>query len=310
MSAAWVRLFGPVVVAALLASWPGRAEATVRVVATTGDLGALVAAVGGEAVRVDVLAAPTEDPHFVDPRPSFVVTLSRADLLVVNGAELEVGWLPPVLAQSRNAAIASGARGYLDAAATVQLLQVPAGGVDRSMGDVHSAGNPHFSCDARRGVDVGVAIASRLAELDPGNAAIYAANAARLSTSLTALAESQRARFAALSPAQRQVVSYHESLTYLFDWLGLTQVATVEPRPGVPPSPARVAEVLGVVRDTGARVLVQEEYYPTNDSRQIAQLAGASLVVLESQTRFSAGQTYEQHVRAMTDALFAALSGP
>lgn len=287
---------------------PGQALAKVKVAATLPSLAAIAAEVGGPHVEVRALASPHQDPHAVDPRPSLVVELARADLLLVNGLSLEAPWLDPIVLQSRNARIAKGSAGYFDASTVVDRFGVPSGPVDRSMGDIHPGGNPHFLFDPRQGARVVEAIAQRLAALDEKNAAQYAERGAALAARLRAYAEEERARFARLPAEKRKVVSYHESLVYLYDWLGLERVATVEPRPGIPPDPGHVARVLKTMKAAKATVVVQEAYYPTSTSSTLARLAGGTLVSLEGGTRFQDGQRYLDHLKHNTEALHAALS--
>jgi len=285
------------------------ARAQVRVVATLADLGALAAAVGGDRVQVTTLARATEDPHYVDPRPSHLLPLSRADLVIFNGLELEIGWLPPLLVNARNASIQPGGLGYLDASTLVtEKLNVPAGRIDRAQGDIHPGGNPHFTHDPRRAAEIALGIAARLAVLDEAHAATYRANGERVAAELRAFAREARARFDALPPDRRQVVVYHDSWVYLVDWLGLEQVATIEERPGIRPSPGHVSRVLSLMRQSGARVILQERFYPRRTSETLARLAGAHLLLLPGGAAELGGEGYLAHVRANADALLQALS--
>ncbi|MCB9730907.1 MAG: zinc ABC transporter substrate-binding protein [Deltaproteobacteria bacterium] len=292
--------------AAALAAGP--AHATLRVVATLPDLAAIASEVGGDKVQVTALADPAEDPHYVDPKPSLLIPLSRADLLIVNGLELEVGWLPPLQASARNAAIRTGGPGYLDASVGVRLMEVPQTRIDRSQGDIHPGGNPHYMHDPRAAIVVAKAIAARLATLDPPNASFYAERAQAFVREAQAVVDAERARFAALPSAKRRVIGYHRSLTYLEDWLGLTEEATIEPLPGIAPSPGHVAEVLATMRETGARVIVQEEYYRRNTSETLARMARSEMVILHGGTRFAKGERYLDHIRHTAQEIHDALS--
>ena len=282
--------------------------APLKVVATLPSLAALAAEVGGPLVQVEALSSPRQDPHYVDARPSLILQLNRADMLVQNGLELEVGWLPPLLLQARNPKISPGAPGFFDASQHVHLLQVPLGAVSRRQGDIHPGGNPHFLFDPRAAASIAEALGQRLAEVDAAHAETYRNNAAVLVKRLRALAAEEAAKFAALPAAKRRLCVYHESLVYVLDWLGLQEVATVEPRPGIPPDPQHVAAVLQTMRGGGVHVLAQEEFYPQNTSKTLAELAKARLVVLPGGTRFSEGQHYADHARALADTLFAAFS--
>jgi zinc/manganese transport system substrate-binding protein len=285
------------------------AQAKVKVTATLPDLAAIAMAVGGDEVEVTSLASPKIDPHYVDPRPSLVIQLARADLLILNGLELEASWLDPLLTQSRNARIQSGAPGYLDASTLVELMQVPGRRIDRSMGDLHPGGNPHFTFDPRRGASIAVGVGERLAAIDPSKAETYRTRANAYAGKLLALASEQAARFRALPDDKRRVVAYHRSLAYLEDWLGLEEVITVEPKPGIPPDPGHVARVLKTMKAKSVNVIVQESYYPANTSRTLAKLTKGHLVVLDGGTELAKGDTYEARVRRLADSLFGAIDG-
>lgn len=282
--------------------------APLQVVATLPSLGAIAREVGGPLVQVEALASPRQDPHYVDARPSMILSLSKADLLVINGLELEIGWLPGLLRQSRNPKVQPGGAGHLDASTAVERLQVPAGPVDRSHGDIHPGGNPHYLYDPRQGARVALAVGVALGRLDPPNQATYQKNAQALAARLNALAAEQAQKLAQLPVGKRQVAVYHDSLPYLLRWLGIKQVATLEPRPGIPPSPSHVAQVLQVLRSTGARVLVQEEFYPRNTAQTLASMAKGTVVTLPGGTRLADGQGYVDHVRSLAQGLYDALA--
>lgn len=283
---------------------PARAE--IQIVTTLPDLAALAREVGGAHVHVTALTPPGQDPHYTDPRPNLILPLARADLLIVNGLELEVGWLPPLQVAARNARIQTGAEGYFDASTVVTRLAIPHGPIDRAMGDIHPGGNPHYTFDPRAARPITAAIATHLARLDPKNATHYQARARAYDDRLATFAAAQTARFASLPPARRRVITYHPSLTYLLDWLTLTQAITLEPRPGIAPTPAHVARVLEVIRREGIRVIVQESYYPRKTSDTLARLAGAEVIVLPGGT--PDGTDYLTHLTHISDALHAALA--
>jgi zinc/manganese transport system substrate-binding protein len=284
---------------------PASALAKVKVVATLPDLAAVAREVGGPDADVDVLAYPSQDPHFVDARPHLVIKLNRANLLVLAGLQLETGWLPTLLTGARNGRIQVGSTGYLDASTVVPLKQVPAGQIDRSMGDIHPGGNPHYMADPRNGARVAGAIAQRLSALDPSHAAAYQARARAFQAQANALGAAQAKRFATLAAPRRQVVTYHQSLIYLLEWLGLKQVTTIEPKPGIPPAPQHVASVLGQMRASGVEVVAQEEYFPTAAGRLLAEKAKARLVVLPGGTDFEKGESYLAYVQGLADKLWA-----
>ncbi|MCO4762086.1 MAG: zinc ABC transporter substrate-binding protein [Myxococcales bacterium] len=278
----------------------------VKVVTTLSDLAALAKAVGGADVQVTALVPANADAHYIDARPNLMLPLSRADLVIVNGLQLEVGWLPPLLRNSRNGKVQRGAPGYLNASAQVKRLQVPVGKVSRSMGDVHPGGNPHFTHDPRAAIQIVQAIAKRLAKLDPPRAAAYQRRAQQWTKQATAFVAAQQARFAKIPAKSRQVVAYHQSLVYLFDWLHLRQVTTVEPRPGIPPNPGHTAKVLTTMRSLGARIIVTEPYYPNKVSKTLARLAKGAVVTIPGGTRFP-NERYLQRAERAADAIHAAL---
>lgn len=291
------------IVATLLAP---AAHARLRVVATLPSLASLARDVGGTDVEVDVLAAPTEDPHYVDPKPSLILKLNQADMLVLNGLELEGGWLPKLQVQARNPRVAPGGPGVFDASTVVSLLEVPTS-LDRAQGDIHRGGNPHFLFDPRAAEKVALALAERMAALDPSLADAVRGRAKIVVEQLEQIAQKARARADALSPERRRVVAYHRSLPYLVAWLGLEQVATVEPKPGIPPDPGHVAAVLQTMKRTQAKCLLQEEFYPQNTAKTLAQLTGAKLVVLPGNARFSQGESYAKHIQAVAEEVLRAL---
>ena len=214
------------------------------------------------------------------------------------------------MVNARNAAIQPGAAGHLDASTLIQKLGVIAGRVDRSRGDVHPGGNPHYLYDPRAGRQVALALGERMARLDAAGAAGFRSRARDLADALRRLAQEGAARARALPPARRRVVAYHDSLAYLHDWLNLEQVATVEPKPGVQPTPSHVTKVLQAMRGgaDAPRVVLQEEFYPRKTSDTLARLAGAEVVILPGGARFAAGETYLDRVRRTEEVIHAALA--
>lgn len=303
-----MQLMNRLVTLALL--FAGTASANVSVTATLPSLGAIVKEVGGEFVDVEVLAAPTQDPHFVDAKPNLVLRLNKAKLVVQNGLELENAWLKPLLLQARNPDILPGTNGFFDASQVVHLLGVPAGKIDRSMGDIHPGGNPHYLFDPRAAAAIATALGSKLAVVDPEHADAYKKRATDFASKCQVFAAEQTARFAKVDATKRKVVSYHDSLGYLYDWLQLTQVATLEPKPGVPPDPGHVAQVLQIMKQQHVAVIVGEEFYPSTTSKQLASIAHAQVVVLPGGARFSEGQGYLAHLQVIADGLAKALGAP
>lgn len=296
------------VVAALVVA--SGAHAKVAVTATLPSLGAIARDVGGDNVEVDVLAAATQDPHFVDAKPSLVLRLNKAKVLLQNGLQLEQSWLQPLITQARNPDILPGASGSFDASQFVHLLGTTTGKIDRSMGDIHPGGNPHYLFDPRAAAAIAVALGNKLAVVDAEHADFYKKNAADVAAKYTTFATEQTARFSKVPAEKRKVVAYHESLGYLFDWLQLTQVATLEPKPGVPPDPGHVAKVLQVMKQQQTGVVIGEEFYPSSTSKTLVGMTKGQLIVLPGGARFAENQTYLAHMKTIADSLAAAVGAP
>ena len=282
------------------------AHAGLKVVTTTPDLAALVAEVGGKEVSVKAMSTANENPHYVDPRPSLVVSLAQADLLLLNGLELEVGWLPPLLVNARNRSIQLGNRGYFDASKHVRLLEVRFD-TDRAMGDIHPGGNPHFLFAPEGAAALAIALGEKLAELDPEHARDFRANAKRVADELRSFEQEQRDRFAKLAPEKRRVVTYHRSLIYLLEWLEIDRPINVEPIPGVSPSPSHVARVLATMRSKSIGTIIQERFYPSKTSRTLAQLAKAQVLLIDGGTNFQSGERFIDRLRKLTEEIYVAL---
>jgi zinc/manganese transport system substrate-binding protein len=279
------------------------ASAEVNVVATVPTLATVAREIVGEHGKVTSLSVHTQDPHFVDARPNLALALARADLLLLTGIDLEIGWLPTLLVGSRNSKIQAGSTGYLDCSRHVRLLQVPTTAVDRSMGDIHPGGNPHYHVDPRAMRSLAPVLAERLGQLDPEHASVYTANAQHFVATLDQQIPQWEARAASLKGAK--VIDFHRSWPYAADWLGFQIVEDIEPKPGIPPTPKHILHVLEVARAQQVKVILQESWFPSTVSQTVADQAGAKLVVLDAQADFQGGQTYVQHV----DELVGALTG-
>jgi zinc/manganese transport system substrate-binding protein len=285
----------------LLLATPSRAAAGLRVVTTVPDLAAIAKEVGGEHVQVQSMATHTQDPHFVDAKPNLALALSRADLLLLVGLELEVGWLPNLLTGARNAAIQPGAAGHLDCSQFVAVQEATSAPVDRSQGDIHPRGNPHYLYDPRSAAAVAQGVALRMAQLDPANAAHFQQAAQGFAVRMATAIGAWRERLARLRGAP--VITYHRSWSYLAEWLGLHVVLEIEPKPGIPPSPAHIARVLDTATGGEVLMILQESYAPRRTPRMIADRAGLPLVLLPPATAFTAGQSYREHLDEVVDAL-------
>ncbi|MEK7402148.1 MAG: metal ABC transporter substrate-binding protein [Gemmatimonadota bacterium] len=276
-----------------------------RVVATTADLASIAREIGGDAVDVVALAKPTEDPHFVDAKPSHIVTLNRADVLLDGGAELELGWLPPLLESSRNARIAAGAAGRLSASHLVKMLEVPST-FDRSMGDVHSQGNPHFLIDPLNAKLVAAAMAERFAAIDAPSSALYKTNLATFNATLDArLAVWQRQ----MEPHRgAKIVTYHKDFVYLANRFNLEVVETLEPKPGIAPSAAHLAKVIEAMKATSTRVILVQPYQNRRTAETVARQAGAVVLDISQQPGgHQNARTYFDMMDYMISTLAAAL---
>ena len=262
-----------IVLALLLGGAP--AHAAIRVVTTTPEYGAIASAVGGDKVSVSVLAKPTEDPHFVDAKPSHIVTLNRADMLIEGGADLEVGWLPPLLEGARNPKIAAGAPGHVRASEGIQLLDVPAV-LDRSQGDIHAAGNPHFMMDPVAAGKVAQHIAEALCAIDAGSCAAYKSAGEAFQSKLQGkLAEWQ----AALAPFKgTAIVTYHPTWKYFAARFGLVSELYLEPKPGIPPSPPHLAEVIQKMTAGKIHVILVEPFQSRKTAEAVADKTGGLVV--------------------------------
>lgn len=260
-----------------IAATGSSASAQIRVVATTPDLASVAREIGGEKVSVVALAKPTEDPHYVDAKPSHIVTLNRADALIEGGAELELGWLPPLLENSRNARISAGAPGRIVASDGVKMLEIPTS-FDRSKGDVHSLGNPHFMIDPVTVRIIARNIADHFSQIDPKNSATYSGNLVRFNTRLDAKYADWRKQLAPYRGAK--IVTYHKDFLYLAERFGLTIVDELEPKPGIAPSPAHLAQVIGKMKATNARVILVQPYQNRRTAETVARQTGA--VVLDA----------------------------
>lgn len=292
---------------ALLGALLGRdAHAELKVVATTPSLAAIAREVGGSAVSVTSLSVSTQDPHFVDARPNLALALNKADALLVQGLDLEIGWLPTLQAGARNAKILNGGEGFLDCSSAVTVLEAPAGQVSRAQGDIHPGGNPHYLVDPRNGGKVARLVAARFAKLDPAHAAEYNKNAADLDKAAGELAQKLVTKFGALDAAKRRVVVYHRSWIYLETFLTLVEIGAIEPKPGIPPDPAHVAKTMALMKTMGVKAILQEEYYPQTTSKLLADKTGAALVVTPGGARDD--ERYLDFVKKIADSTFAALS--
>jgi zinc/manganese transport system substrate-binding protein len=257
----------------------GSAQAApLKVVTTISDLASLTREVGGDRVDVTSMARGYQDSHFVEPKPSFLLLLRKADLLVVVGLELEIGWLPPLLDQSRNGRIQAGGPGYLDVSSGVEILDRPTGVINRSMGDVHPLGNPHFWLDPANAVRIAIQIEQKLAALQPADAPYFAQ---RLNAFKVRINDANKRWMAMIAPYRgAKIVTYHNSWPNFAKHFGLNVVGYVEPKPGVPPSPSHTFELINLMKAQRVKVIGMEPYFDIKTPQSIASRTGAKVVIL------------------------------
>jgi len=256
---------------------PGRAAAKkLNVVTTTTDLAALAQEVGGDKITVEAMAKGYQDPHFVEAKPSFLLKLRQADLLIVVGLQLEIGWLPPLISQSGNSRIQVGANGYLDASQFAEILEIPQGSITRAMGDVHPLGNPHYWLDPDNGRRVAKGIVSKLAEMDPEDGGYFQQRFQDFDRRLT---EADKKWLADMKPYRgRKVVTYHNSLPNFAKHFGLNVVGFVEPRPGIPPTPSHTLDLIAMMKRDNVKIIMVEPYFDRKTPDSIARETGGVVV--------------------------------
>ena len=257
---------------------PAPAWAALKVIATTSDLASLAAEVGGDKISVESLARGYQDPHFVEAKPSFVLKLHAADLLIVVGRELEIGWLPPLITQARNPKIQPGADGYFDASLTAKILEIPTGQITRAMGDVHPLGNPHYWLDPDNGKRIAKGVQKKLAAMDSANAAYYAEREEDFERRVSAADKGWQAQLAPYKGTR--IVTYHRSWPNFADHFGLDVMGYVEPRPGIPPSPSHTIELIKAMKEQNVKIILVEPYFDAKTPNSIARETGAKVLVL------------------------------
>jgi zinc/manganese transport system substrate-binding protein len=294
----------PIVAFLALLSVSVASSAKLNVVTTLPDYAALAREVGGANVDVTAMAKATEDPHFVDARPSLVVKLRSADVLIEGGAELETGWLPPLLQSARNAKIAPGAPGRIIASTGIRLMNIPAN-ASRAEGDVHAAGNPHFAIDPIIAKAIAQNIAQTFARLDAANAAAYQANYKAFEQKVNAKLQEWGA--AMLPYKGQKVAAYHDSWVYFAHRFGLEIDTFLEPKPGIPPSPSHLAAVITKIKADKIRAILVEPFQNRKIAEKVASSTGAKVV---DGGHFPAeGESYIAHLDAVVSRVAAALKG-
>src|SRR5713101_2365463 len=254
------------------------AASKLNVVTATTDLAALAQEVGGDHIDVESIARGYQDPHFVEAKPSFLLKLRRADLLVVIGLQLEIGWLPPLITQSGNPKIQVSAPGYLDASQFAEILEIPTTAVTRAMGDVHPLGNPHYWLDPQNGLRIARGIQQKLSEMRPDDAAYFEQRFQAFSQRLQQAEQRWDEQMKALRG--RKVVTYHRSWPNFAKRFGLDVVGYVEPRPGIPPSPGHTIELIKMMKREKLKVIIVEPYFDLKTPNSIAEQTGGKVIVL------------------------------
>src|SRR6266446_4882622 len=255
-----------------------RADSKLHIMTATTDLASLAQEVGGDRVDVESIARGYQDPHFVEAKPSFLLKLRHADLLIVVGLELEIGWLPPLISQSTNPKIQVGAPGYFDASRFAKILEIPTGQVTRAEGDVHPLGNPHYWLDPENGLRISKGIQNKLSEMRPNDAAYFAQRYDSFEQRLKQADEKWLAEMKTY--AGRKIVTYHRSWPNFAEHFHLDVVGYVEPRPGIPPSPQHTVELIGQMKRDGVKVILVEPYFDLKTPNAIARDTGAQVLVL------------------------------
>jgi len=277
--------------------------AELKVVTTTSDLASIAKEIGGSLIKVDALVKGFQDPHYIQPKPSFMVKMNRADLLIYQGLELEIGWLPTLIDGSRNPTIRLGQTGHLDASIGIPKLEVPAGEADRSMGDIHPYGNPHYHLDPENGFIIAQSIFNKLSELDSANAAQYQINLDHFRKRLKEKIKQWKSRMDKYRGAQ--VVSYHNLWSYFTNRFELIVLDTVEEKPGVPPTTKHLAKLTNKMNRGKVKLVVQATYYKSEFSNRVAAKTEGTVLTLPA---FVGGTPEAKDYFALFDIIIAELS--
>jgi ABC-type Zn uptake system ZnuABC Zn-binding protein ZnuA len=264
--------------ATLLTAPAAFAQSTLNVITTTEDLASIAKEVGGDRIRVESMARGYQDPHFVEAKPSFILKMQRADLLIVVGRQLENAWLTPLITQSRNAKLQPGGSGYLDASTTASILEIPTGELTRAMGDVHPLGNPHYWLDPENGKRIAKAMADKFAQLRPNDRAYFDGRLADFTARLDA---GEKRWLAQMAPYKgTKVVTYHRSFPNFAERFGLVIVGYVEPRPGIPPTPQHTLDLINEMKRQNIKLVLVEPYFDLKTPNAIGRETGAQVLVL------------------------------
>src|SRR5712692_6819110 len=264
--------------AVLAVSTIASAAGKINVITATQDLAAIGADIGGDRITIEAIAKGYQDPHFVEPKPSFLIKLQKADLLVLVGLQLEIGWLPPLITQSGNSKIQPGNSGYVDMSQFCEILEIPTTQVTRAMGDVHPLGNPHYWLNSENGRRIAKAYQTKLSEMRPADAAYFAQRYADFDKRLTESVKRWDAQMATYR--SRKVVTYHRSWPNFCERFGLNVIDYVEPKPGIPPTPSHTLEVINTMKRENIKLILVEPYFDLRTPNSIAQAVGGQVLVL------------------------------
>ena len=282
------------------------AYAKLRVVAALPDVADITRQIGGDRISVETIAEGTQDPHKVPVKPSFVTKLNRADALVVQGLGLEHAFIPALLEAARNDRIMPGAVAYIDASLYVKPLEVPSS-QNRTQGELHPLGNPHFNLDPEQGKLMARAIAEGLERVDPSGASAYRDGLARF----TALLDSKIAEWQKLAAPLRglKVVSYHQDLIYLANRYGMQLVGTIEVKPGIPATPGHLEELLSTMQREKVKVIIREISYDPGTAQNLAERTGARVAKISAMAGGLGSPGYIESIEANLRSLVAAAQG-
>lgn len=251
--------------------------AQIKVATTYSYLGEITKKIGKNLVQVDVLADPKLDPHFITPKPSLIAKLRREDLLIINGAQLEIGWLPPLLRSANNPKILPNQKGFLDVSKIINMINKPAS-VSRSFGDVHPDGNPHFGLDIHNVLDIAELISMKLSQIDPQNTDAYRDNFIKFKEEFTPLIASLDKKMQKCNA--KKVVQYHELFNYVLNSYKLISVATIEPLPGISPSSKHVMQLINIIKKQNIKTILQDVYHERKTAKFIASKTDAKLEII------------------------------
>jgi zinc/manganese transport system substrate-binding protein len=254
------------------------APAQLRVVTSTTDLTDIAREVGGSRITARSIGQGYQDPHFIEAKPSFVLELAKADVWAFVGLDLEIGWMPLLIDGARNPKIRPGGSGYVDVSKAIPVLDIPGGPVDRSQGDVHALGNPHYWLDPANGRRIAWLFRDKFTQLDPAGASVYTTNAKAFESRLGAAEQTWAADLAKIKG--KPVVAWHTSWRYFAEFTGMNIVGFMEPKPGVPPSPAHLAGLIQTMKRTGAKVILMEPFYDRKSADFVASKTGATVLML------------------------------